>query len=41
MEKLIQDLKFGAKLLWKDKAFAMTAIATLALCIGANATILS
>ena len=41
MEKLIQDLKFGAKLLWKDKGFAMTAIATLALCIGANAAIFS
>ncbi len=41
MEKLLQDLKFGLKLLWKDKGFAATAIATLALCIGANAAIFS
>ena len=39
MEKLLQDLKFGLKLLWKDKGFATTAIVTLALCIGANAAI--
>jgi predicted permease len=41
MESLLQDIKFGAKLLWKDKGFAATAIATLALCIGANAAIFS
>jgi len=41
MESLLQDIKFGAKLLWKDKGFAITAIATLALCIGANAAIFS
>jgi predicted permease len=41
METLFQDLKFGIKLLWKDKSFAVTAVATLALCIGANATIFS
>ncbi len=41
METLFQDLKFGLKLLWKDKSFAITAVATLALCIGANATIFS
>jgi predicted permease len=41
MESLLQDIKFGVKLLWKDKGFAVTAIATLALCIGANAAIFS
>lgn len=41
MESLIQDLKFGAKLLWKDKGFAVASIATLALCIGANSVIFS
>ena len=41
METLIQDIKFGIKLLWKDKGFTLTAVATLALCIGANATIFS
>ncbi|MGA2600149.1 MAG: ABC transporter permease [Bryobacteraceae bacterium] len=34
-----QDLKFGIKLLWKDKAFTVTALLTLALCIGANTAI--
>jgi predicted permease len=34
-----QDLRFGLKLLWKEKAFTLTALATLALCIGANAAI--
>ncbi|MCH7825929.1 MAG: ABC transporter permease, partial [Acidobacteria bacterium] len=41
METLIQDIKFGAKLLWKDKGFAITTILTLALCIGANTAIFS
>ncbi len=41
METLLKDLKFGAKLLWQEKGFAMTAIVTLALCIGATATIFS
>jgi predicted permease len=41
MESLIQDIKFSLKLLWKDKGFAATAIATLALCIGANTAIFS
>jgi predicted permease len=38
---MFQDLKFGLRLLWKDRAFAATAILTLALCIGANAAIFS
>jgi len=41
METLFQDIRFGVKLLWKEKGFAITAIVTLALCIGANATIFS
>ncbi len=41
MNSLIYDLKFGARLLLKEKGFAVTAIATLALCIAANAVIFS
>lgn len=41
MESFLQDLKFGAKLLWKDKGFACTAIVTLAICIAANTAIFS
>src|SRR5215831_8193407 len=36
---MFQDLRFGLKLLWKEKAFTVTALATLALCIGANTAI--
>ncbi|HVP45474.1 MAG TPA: ABC transporter permease [Bryobacteraceae bacterium] len=36
---MFPDLKFGLKLLWKEKAFTLTALATLALCIGANTAI--
>jgi predicted permease len=32
---------YGARLLWKDKGFAVTAVATLTLCIGANTAIFS
>jgi len=39
METLIRDIKLAAKLLWKDRGFATTAILTLAICIGANAAI--
>ena len=41
MTQLLQDLRFGVRLLWKQKGFAFTAILTLAACIGANATIFS
>ncbi len=37
MGHLLADLKFAAKLLWKRKGFALAAVATLALCLGANA----
>jgi putative ABC transport system permease protein len=33
---LTADIWFGLKLLWKDRAYAATAILTLAICIGAN-----
>ena len=36
---MLQDLRFGLKLLWKQKAFTLAALATLALCIGANTAI--
>ena len=36
-----QDVRFAARVLIKDRAFATTAIVTLAICIGANAAILS
>src|SRR5579884_906356 len=36
---MFQDLKFGLKLLIKEKAFTAAALLTLALCIGANTAI--
>ena len=41
MESFIQDVRFGARLFWKDKGFASTAVATLAICIAANTAIFS
>ena len=41
MDTLFSDLKFGFKLLVKEKAFALTAILTLALAIGANTAMFS
>jgi predicted permease len=41
MENLLQDLKFGAKLLWKEKALTLTVLLTLAVCVGANTAIYS
>ncbi|MBZ5553291.1 MAG: ABC transporter permease [Acidobacteriia bacterium] len=41
MESFLQDIRFGVRLLWKDKGVAITAIATLTLCIAANAAIFS
>ena len=39
MERLFQDVRFAARVLWKDRGFAATALLTLAICIGANAAI--
>jgi predicted permease len=36
---MLQDLRFGLKLLWKEKTFTVAALVTLALCIGANTAI--
>ena len=39
MDELLHDIKFGLRVLWKDRGFAFTAIATLAICLAANTTI--
>ncbi len=39
MDRLLQDLRFALRLLWKDRAFTVTTLATLALCVGANTAI--
>jgi len=36
---LVHDVRFARRLLWKERGFAVTAILTLAVCIGANAAI--
>ena len=36
---MFEDLRFAARVLWKDKGYALTTVLTLALCIGANAAI--
>ena len=41
METLYQDIRYGLKLLAKDRAFTVAALLTLALCIGANSAIFS
>ena len=38
---MLSDVRVGARLLWKDKAFTLTAAATLAMCIGANTALFS
>ena len=39
MDRLLQDLRFAGRLLWKDRNFSITTIATLALCLAANIAI--
>ena len=39
MERLLQDVRFALRLLVRDRAFSLTALLTLAVCIAANAAI--
>jgi predicted permease len=39
VDRLLHDLRFAVRLLWKDRGFSLTAISTLALCVAANTAI--
>lgn len=39
MDRLLQDLRFAVRLLWKDRGFTVTTVTTLALCLAANTAI--
>ena len=36
---MAQDLRYALRILFKDRAFSLTVLLTLTLCIGANAAI--
>src|SRR4030095_11058779 len=38
---MLNDLRLGLRLLWKDKAFSVRAVLALAVCIGANTALFS
>lgn len=41
VQDLFRDLRYSARGLWKDKSFSFAVVITLALCIGANTTVMS
>ncbi|HSK10652.1 MAG TPA: ABC transporter permease, partial [Vicinamibacterales bacterium] len=41
MELPARDLRLAARLLWKDKAYSLATVLTLALCVGANTALFS
>ena len=41
VDEFVRDLRYAFRLLWKSPAFTLTAVATLALCVGANTAVYS